>query len=108
MYSQKKCFELIQEMAINRTSIYACCGAKSKFLRQMMSDLYESPVLTIENKEDPALGVAILASVACGIYKNTQQYKSYYSIYKDLYAHLKDSFENSINFYKKTYIVQLI
>lgn len=113
-YSQKQCLDVINEMGIFPEEMYACGGgAKSENWRQMLADLYNTQVVTLENEEGPALGVAILASVAAGIYdnipeacdkliktKNVQQpvaentaaYEKYYNIYKGLYPALKDSF----------------
>ena len=109
-----QCLDVINEMGIYPEEMYACGGgAKSENWRQMLADLYNTQVVTLENEEGPALGVAILASVASGIYdsipeacdkliktKNVQQpvaentaaYEKFYNIYKGLYPALKDSF----------------
>ncbi len=114
MYSQKNCLDVINGMGVFPTQMYACGGGgKSKIWRQMMADMYNSPVLTLENEEGPALGVAILAAVACNIYQNIEQacdvmvktketlepiqentceYDKFYAIYKDLYPNLAESF----------------
>ncbi len=115
MFSQRACLDVINEMGVNPCEMYACGGgAKSEIWRQMMADMYGADVLTVENEEGPALGVAIMASVACGIYENiekateimvktkeklapisenTTEYAKYYDIYKKLYPNLKDSFK---------------
>ncbi len=114
MYSQKQCLDVMNDMGVYPDQMYACGGgAKSEIWRQMMSDLYGTSVITNESEEGPALGVAILASVASGIYsdietacsklitpKNVQmpnsnshdEYMKYYEIFKNLYPNLKDSF----------------
>ncbi len=113
-YSQRHCLDVIEEMGIYPKQMYACGGgAKSDIWRQMMADMYNTEVTINESEEGPALGVAILALVATGIYSdiptackaiirpkatqkpiadNTEKYKSFYSIYKQLYGNLKDSF----------------
>ncbi len=120
-YSQKQNFDLMCEMKINFDTMYACGGGgKSKIWRSMLADLYNADVLTLQNDEGPALGVAILAAVASGVYsdidsaceemitvkscinpnkENTGKYESYYKIYKGLYENLKNSFSqlNEIN-----------
>lgn len=115
MYSQKQCFDLINEMGLELNFMYACGGgAKSLFWRQMMADLYKTEVLTVLNEEGPALGVAILASVCCGIYpdiesacevmiktenkvnpiaENSKKYEKFYNLYTKLYPMLKEEFE---------------
>ncbi|MHC4997060.1 MAG: xylulokinase, partial [Planctomycetota bacterium] len=48
-------------------------GANSPMWRQMQADIYERPVATINSKEGPAYGVAILAGVGTGVWKNVEQ-----------------------------------
>ncbi len=114
-YSQKQNFELMKDMEISFDTMYACGGGgKSEIWRSMLADLYETAVVTLQNDEGPALGVAILASVASGIYpdiksacdkmikvktriepteQNSEKYKDFYKIYVGLYDNLKDSFK---------------
>ncbi|OOB76939.1 MAG: xylulokinase [Epulopiscium sp. Nuni2H_MBin003] len=116
MYSQRQCLDVIKEMGIKNNLMYACGGgAKSKLWRQMMADMYDVNVLTVKNEEGPALGVAILAAVASGMYDSVEsacevmvqtketikpnlqshnEYEQYYEIYKKLYPALKESFES--------------
>ncbi len=115
MYSQKSCLDVINEMGVFPKEMYACGGgAKSQLWRQMMADLYNTPVLSVQNEEGPALGVAALAAVASKIYpsieeavktmvktkqtlnpvtQNHIEYKKYYKIYNSLYPNLKESFK---------------
>ncbi len=114
-YSQKQCLELIKDMGISLDNMYICGGgAKSKIWHQMISDIYNINTISIKNEEGPALGVAILASVACGIYsdikeackhlikskdevipiiENHNNYMKFYNIYINLYPSLKDCFK---------------
>ena len=81
--------------------------------RQMLADLYGCPVKTVDSKEGPALGVAILAAVGAGMYKsvpdacdaivhtanvqepiaeNVPEYEKYYQLYREIYPALKAQF----------------
>ncbi len=112
IYSQRQCLDIMKQMGIRLEVMYACGGgAKSKVWRQMMADVYGREVTTLKNEEGPALGVAILAGVACGIYEsiekacekliskneinrasldNSKKYEKYYSVYEKLYDRVKD------------------
>jgi xylulokinase len=48
-------------------------GAVSKFWRQMQADIYGKSVSTINAAEGPAFGVAILAGVGTGAWKNVRE-----------------------------------
>ena len=114
-YSLLDCLELIKENNIPITSIkMSGGGGKSDVWRQIHADLFNMEVKTINVSEGPALGVAILAGVGTGVYKdekeaceklisikNTQQpikenvayYKAFYPIYQELYKNLKTTFK---------------
>lgn len=115
-YSLRDCVEVMREMNINVTDMMACGGGGSSPLwRQMLADLYACPVKTTQNKEGPALGVALLAAVGAGIYssvpeackavilpdkvqnpiqKNIGEYEKVYGVYKKLYPAMKSCFED--------------
>ena len=78
------------------------------------ADLFGSSVNTVNSTEGPALGVAILAGVGAGLYKNVpeacdsiikvkseqthnahnhQVYQGYYKLYNKLYHSLKEDFK---------------
>lgn len=88
-------------------------GARSQVWRQMLSDVLNCKVRTIESEEGPALGAAILAGVGAGIFKSIESacesyiqkdkeirpnqdnhiiYNKYYDIYQKLYKDLENSF----------------
>lgn len=114
VYSLKDCLDILTEMGMDTTKMYACGGGSASSLwRQMLSDVFRLPVLTVKCSEGPALGVAILASVGAGIYKNvpaacaemvredteqlpelsvSDEYDKYHRIFKALYPALKGSF----------------
>lgn len=112
-YSLRDCIEVIREMNINVSDMMACGGGGSSPLwRQMLADLYGCPVKTVQSKEGPALGVAILAGVGAGVYnsveegcslikaekiqqpinENIDSYNKVYEIYKSIYPSLKENF----------------
>lgn len=113
-YSQRDSLEVLRGMGISIEEMYACGGGGSSPLwRQMLADVFGCPVKTVASKEGPALGVAILAGVAAGIYasvpeaccsiiktnpaqnpvaENSAEYEKFYSVYKSLYPALKENF----------------
>ncbi|MCI5669047.1 MAG: xylulokinase [Oscillospiraceae bacterium] len=113
-YSLRDCVEVMREMNINVSDMMACGGGgTSPLWRQMLADLYGCPVKTTQNKEGPALGVALLAAVGAGIYKsvpeacravikpekiqepiaeNTAEYEKVYAMYRRLYPAMKQCF----------------
>lgn len=93
-------------MCIDISDMAACGGGGiSQLWRSMLADIYGCNVNTIDSKEGAALGSAILAMVACGIYASVtdackavvrtdkvqypnKKYEKYYSIYKKYILHL--------------------
>ncbi len=113
-YSLLSCLDVLGEMEINADDMAICGGGKSGFWKQMLADVYGTTIKTKMSEEGPALGAAILAGCACGVYKsveegceicvrdkerilphkeNHKEYMKYYEIYKELYPALKNSFE---------------
>ena len=113
-YSLKDCLEIIKTMGIGLKSMLACGGGgTSPFWRQMLSDVFESPVSTVAT-QGPAFGAAILAAVGTGVYASVpqacdalivpqnpiapdgtsaRQYEKVYRVYRNLYPQLKNSFQ---------------
>lgn len=113
-YSLKQCNDILIEMGVQPSEMMACGGgATSRLWRQMLADMFDCQVKTVSSKEGPALGVAILAGVGCGIYKNVEEacntfitkkdcclpieqnskdYNKMYEIFKKLYIDLKEDF----------------
>jgi len=88
-------------------------GARSKFWRQLQTDIYDAPTAVINSEEGPAYGVAILAGVGTGVWKDVPQaceaviseterrepdpamatfYAKAHKQYRRLYPALKDQF----------------
>ncbi len=114
-FSQRHNLEVLQKMHVVPEALRACGGgARSRFFRQLLSDILHKPVRTVTASEGPALGAAILAACAAGIFRSvpegcqalvaesgeqcdpeesTQaQYAELFSLYTRLYPRLKDSF----------------
>ena len=113
-YSQRQNLDVLRAMHVAPDTMLACGGgAKSPFWRKMMADVFNMPVKTVKNTEGPALGAAILAGVAAGIYKDiptacaqvirenepltpgTAEHNAYervYSVYESLYPALKGAY----------------
>ena len=114
-YSLKDCYDILKEMGVEFSEMYACGGGgTSPLWRQMMADVYGCPVRTVRSKEGPALGAAILAAVGTGLYpdvktacdamvksnpqqdpipENTAKYAEYHKLYQSLYISLKDRYK---------------
>ena len=113
-YSLRDCVEVFREMQVNVSDMMACGGGgSSPVWRQMLADLYACPVGTVDAKEGPALGVAILALVGAGVYAsvpeacraiihtanvqepvpaNSGEYEKFYQMYRSLYPALRERF----------------
>ena len=89
-------------------------GAKSKFWRQMQADVLGKTVVSMVADEGPAYGVALLAAVGAGEYKNVVEacdatvktrsqlkssatakryYDNAFPVYQNLYPALRDDFK---------------
>ena len=113
-YSQRQCLDILRGMGITFSEMLACGGGgSSPFWRQMLAAVYGCPVSTPVSKESGALGVASLAGVGVGLYKDvptacdamlrvnppqlpdaaaSAAYEPFYQLYCKLYPQLKDSF----------------
>ena len=116
VFSLKNCMDIISDTNIEFCEVRASGGGgRSELWRQMQADVFNCQVNTTNASEGPALGVAILAAVGTGEYKDVseacqaiikvkssvqpnpnylQAYEKAYDIYNGLYPALKDSFSN--------------
>ena len=114
-YSLADCNDILKEMGVKVNQMMACGGGgRSPIWRQMLADLYGCPVKTVSQSEGPALGVAILAGVGCGIYNSVEEacqaiivpdkstdpieeeaktYRQYHEVYQKLYGDLKERYK---------------
>jgi xylulokinase len=73
-FSQKDCLDIIEEMGVQLTSVRASGGgAKSGFWRQMLADVFDKRVVTLETQEGSAYGAAVLATVGTGAYASVPE-----------------------------------
>ena len=72
-YSMKDCFATLRELGIAPTEAVAIGGgAKSDLWRQILADMLNIPLKTVENV-DSSLGSAMLAGVAVGVFDSHGQ-----------------------------------
>jgi xylulokinase len=115
VYSLKDCLSIISDMGVNVSEVRASGGGgKSRLWKQMQADIFGLPITTTNSSEGPALGVALLAGVGTGVYKdvaeacdtaiqaksiqqpdegNVSIYSKYYDLYRRLYVSLKDDYK---------------
>lgn len=114
VYAQRQCMDVLRGMQVLPSRLFATGGGgKSRLWRQMLSDVLNIQVQTIQNAEGPALGAAILAGVGTGLYPDvpaacrqmiapgppqqpnaasTEVYEGFYQLYASLYPALKNAF----------------
>lgn len=110
-FSLKDCFAIMREQGLRLDQVRATGGgARSAFWRQVIADVLDIELVTTNATEGPAFGAALLAGVACGIYRSVQaacdqtihvvertgpqsetasSYAQAYEVYKALYPALK-------------------
>lgn len=113
-YSQKDCLDIINGLGAPVSSIRASGGgARSPFWRQMLADILQKRVVTLESQEGSAYGAALLALVGTGVYASVPEvcrtvirerdrvepraseaelYAKGHAVYRGLYPSLKASF----------------
>jgi xylulokinase len=113
-FALKQTLELIQQMNTDIRSLRITGGgAKSKVWAQMIADVMNVEVSTIEIEEGPSLGAAILAMVGAQVYpsvedacqaiikekdvfkpisSNVLYYEKKYQVFKTLYPSMKALF----------------
>jgi xylulokinase len=114
-YSLRDCLSIIEERGVAVKQIRAGGGgAKSPFWRQMQADVLSKTVVTMAADEGPAYGVALLAAVGGGEFKDVVEaceatvktakqtkpataarkvYDNGFPVYQQLYRSLRDDFK---------------
>ncbi len=114
-YSMRDSLEIIREMNVPVKQVRVSGGgSKSKLWRQLQADVFGTKAVTINAEQGPAYGVALLAAVGAGAYKNVQQacaatiretsstpvdrktkriYDARFPVYQNLYQSLKGNFK---------------
>jgi xylulokinase len=115
-YSMRDSLAIIEELGVPVKQIRASGGgSRSPLWRQIQADVFGRKVVTINSEEGPAFGVALLAAVGAGAFKdiseacaatirivsetpvNRKSAKSYdraFPIYRQLYQSLKADFKS--------------
>ncbi|MBO5271049.1 MAG: xylulokinase [Clostridia bacterium] len=113
-YSLCDSLGVLCEVGVDVSEMALCGGGgKSPFWHRMITDLYGIPVHTMQSEEGAALGAAILAGTAAGVYPSVEagcdaavkanapctpnkesheRYRAFYGIYRSLYPALKETY----------------
>jgi xylulokinase len=113
-YSLRDCLAIIEEQGVAVKQIRATGGgARSSFWRQLQANVLGKTVMSMAADEGPAFGVALLAAVGAGEFKNIgeaceatvkttgqvkpaatarRQYDQAFAVYQGLYRSLRDDF----------------
>lgn len=108
-------FELLKITGLKQVSQVRITGggAKSPLWRQILADIFQAEIVTLNTKEGAAFGAALLAATGSGAYKNVEEacqatievtgstlpgndqthYEELYPLYRDLYPALKPTFQ---------------
>ena len=114
-FSLRESLQILQELHVPVKEIRVSGGgAKSALWKQILADTFGQKACTINAEQGPAYGVALLAAVGDGAYKNIEEacnatihvvekmapqkasqrkYDSAFPVYQRLYSNLKRSFE---------------
>ncbi len=125
-YSLRDCLELNKMTGININEVRVSGGgARSKLWKQVLADVFNAGLVTLNSTEGAPYGAAILAAVGTGhfssvgeacekviikkeithpILENVQRYNEYYDIYRQLYLSLKPVFGKISNAVEKSQI----
>jgi xylulokinase len=112
-FALRDSLEIIQSLDVPVRQIRASGGgSKNPFWRQMQADVFGKKITTLEVEQGPAYGVAMLAAVGDGVFRNIEDackatikiaaetpperaavkaYNRIFPIYQNLYGQLKDS-----------------
>ena len=113
-FSLRESLQILQELQVPVKEIRVSGGgAKSPLWKQILADTFGQKACTINAEQGPAYGVALLAAVGDGAYKNIEEackatihvvekispqkssqkkYNAAFPVYQGLYASLKKSF----------------
>jgi xylulokinase len=114
-YAMYDSFRLVKEEAglkMNYPMVLNEGGAVSKLWRQIITDVFNVPIVLVKRRTGAPYGDAILAGVAAGVFKDFsvakewveyiepmepnqehhERYMEYFALYKKLYEHVKEDY----------------
>ncbi len=113
-YGLRDSLEILKEMGLPISEIRSTGGgSRSPLWRQMLCDMFQTPLVRMEIDEGAAFGAALLGGVAGGVWPEVEAacaaavrtrdavapdraaavaYGRYYPVYRDLYRSLRDQF----------------
>ncbi len=116
-FGMRDSLEIFRELKIPIRRVVATGGgAVNPFWRQLQADIYGTEVVTVNSKEGPGYGAALLAMVGVGIYPNLKiacsslvrvtsrtsprkasvnRYQEFYGLFRKLYPALKEPFRQA-------------
>ncbi len=125
-YSLRDCLELNKNIGLQTTEIrISGGGAKSQLWKQILADIFNVDLVTLNSTEGAPYGAALLAAVGTGrfstveaacekcikkesvteaIPENNAVYNDYYEVYKNLYPALKPSFNKLSLAVERSYV----
>lgn len=114
--SLRESFEIFKQLEVPvREMRVSGGGAKSQLWKQILADVLDQPACTINAEQGPAYGVALLAAVGIGQFKNIEEackatievvkktppnktavktYNKAFPVYQSLYGALRESFRS--------------
>ena len=117
VYSLCESLEIFRELGLPAREIFCLGGgSRSRVWRQMMADIFDSPVQSREFSDFSALGAALAAARACGLAitgerccgplgekvnpvpQNVRTYRAQHEIHKQIYVRLETLFDELSEF----------
>ena len=73
-YSLADCNDILKGLGLTVEKMKVCGGgSRSPVWRQIMADLFECEIVTLEKEEGPAFGTAILAGAGTGVFESVKE-----------------------------------
>lgn len=71
-YNLRECMDILQSQGLSMNRLIASGGgAKGQLWRQILADMFDTPVYTTKTVEEACTGAAMMAAVGVGWYENT-------------------------------------
>ncbi len=121
-FALKDSFELIKGLGVEPREVRMTGGgAKSALWRQILADVFNTEVVTMQSDEGPAFGAALIAGAGSGVFNTIEdateqtvavadhvhpdsarakKYEEVYPLFQSLYKSLKNDFDKMYHFYQ--------